>query len=90
MIFVIFVIDWFVWFVDFFDLCNWRLCFCYLLIFVIDWFLWFCNWVFFDCRFDYLDKDYLYRDVVVYKLGYVNSDKDRLVNLIGIGELKVK
>lgn len=34
-------------------------------------------------RFDYPDKDYLYRDAVVHKPGYVNPDKDRPANLIG-------
>lgn len=87
---VIPVIDWTVWPADLFDPCNWRLCPCHLLTPVIDWPLWPCNWVSSDCRFDYPDKDYLYRDAVVHKPGYVNPDKDRPANLIGTGELKVK
>ncbi|XP_056009972.1 general transcription factor 3C polypeptide 5-like [Ostrea edulis] len=34
-------------------------------------------------RFDCPDKDYLYRDGVIHKPGYVDPDKDRPANLIG-------
>ncbi|XP_062593081.1 general transcription factor 3C polypeptide 5-like [Saccostrea cucullata] len=34
-------------------------------------------------RFDYPDKDYLYRDGITHREGYMNPEKDRPANLIG-------